>query len=1037
MSDTTFRRIDADSLGVLAELYAANGRRRVAALHLHATRMPSARDYRELAESLGSRGLAGQQVCLRLWRRHTEHRGFVHVGAHLLIDPDGSLWLGRPWDLPPISIRGLNGNLATGPLCIALIGDLEHAREESGESQHRALIVALGGLQQAFDLSETAICWASEVIHQPIELAEGLDSAALRSSIAALPRRGRGAAKGAAETRSSAPTPVGTSGGRGRGSRSGPLGDRQTAEHGLLGALLADGENLAVESRRLEADSDFAEAAVNDLLTELLGPSATRGSRGARAPARPRATIRPEQLRRHVINLRQGEFSDAGSFTTTPADVDRLFDRELPAWIASLPEDRAPKILFLAHGGLTSEERGLEYAARWHRWWLEQGIWPIHFVWESGLLETLMQLLEAGFRGSARGLRDSLSELRDSAVEELAHRLGQDIWAAMKLHAMRASEPQERFGANYTAGKLAALVAAHPKLECHAVGHSAGAVFQAGFLGACRRDDRAVSFRTLSLLAPACTIDLFDAKLRGLVDGERIGRLLLFLLDSRTERADPTVPLYGKSLLHLVSKGLERRRGAAVLGLEDSIRRDPSLADFLGLGGVPRAEVTTILAPSSPDAPPTRRSGATVHGGFDDDAATLISIALEIRCEIDTALVPPVPTDSASRALRPPRLFAPIEERLDEDLLEWFGKSATSGAAHGAASGVATLPVTPNAVEEPRDDGVAPMSMAGAHDGTQPEGPIRAAPSPDSRKRDSFEPSDGQHDGSPARRASARRGDRTALCIGIDGYPGAQALDGCVSDARAWSKALESLGFRSRLLLDGNATYEGIRSVMSQVLESARPGDTVAIQYSGHGIQFPDVDGDEEDGDDEALVPIDNDGRLFLADDELWAVLQSHREGVEVCVFMDCCHSRSNSRALSLVNRKARLIVPDEAMIGAHRARLAARRSVESMAAGGSRAAGASQAPVRSIEAMRHMKFSACADKELAFEEDGQGNFTRAALKALAGLHSPLHYDAARLAFEDAFSPDARQHPGLECPTSSQKSLFLGGAVIEADAPHA
>ena len=44
---------------------------------------------------------------------------------------------------------------------------------------------------------------------------------------------------------------------------------------------------------------------------------------------------------------------------------------------------------------------------------------------------------------------------------------------------------------------------------------------------------------------------------------------------------------------------------------------------------------------------------------------------------------------------------------------------------------------------------------------------------------------------------------------------------------------------------------------MKQLISGAKPGDIVVIQYAGHGTQVKDLDGDETDGQDEALVPVD------------------------------------------------------------------------------------------------------------------------------------------------------------------------------------
>ena len=138
-------------------------------------------------------------------------------------------------------------------------------------------------------------------------------------------------------------------------------------------------------------------------------------------------------------------------------------------------------------------------------------------------------------------------------------------------------------------------------------------------------------------------------------------------------------------------------------------------------------------------------------------------------------------------------------------------------------------------------------------------------------------------------RSVGMTGKRRALCIGIDRYPTAP-LGGCANDARQWRETLLNLGFEDpRLLLDGEATRSGILGNLTELIRSSRPGDVLVFQYSGHGTQLRDLNGDETDGDspglDEALCPIDfADGR-FLIDDDLATVFDQAPAGVSMTVF--------------------------------------------------------------------------------------------------------------------------------------------------------
>lgn len=79
-----------------------------------------------------------------------------------------------------------------------------------------------------------------------------------------------------------------------------------------------------------------------------------------------------------------------------------------------------------------------------------------------------------------------------------------------------------------------------------------------------------------------------------------------------------------------------------------------------------------------------------------------------------------------------------------------------------------------------------------------------------------------------------------------------------------------------------------LASLETMVSESVR-GDKLFVHYAGHGTSQRDMDGDEADGKDEALVSED---MQLILDDELYSkVLTRVRDGVSFFSLMDCCHS--------------------------------------------------------------------------------------------------------------------------------------------------
>src|SRR5262245_20215046 len=135
-----------------------------------------------------------------------------------------------------------------------------------------------------------------------------------------------------------------------------------------------------------------------------------------------------------------------------------------------------------------------------------------------------------------------------------------------------------------------------------------------------------------------------------------------------------------------------------------------------------------------------------------------------------------------------------------------------------------------------------------------------------------------------------------ALCIGIDEYPTPYELYGCVRDSRAWAQALTARGFEVTSLANGHATREAILSGLSALVDQASAGDSVVFQFSGHGTQVDDLDGDERDGKDEALCPFDWSTGALIIDDDLRALFARLGAGVTCTCFVDCCHSGTITR---------------------------------------------------------------------------------------------------------------------------------------------
>lgn len=135
-----------------------------------------------------------------------------------------------------------------------------------------------------------------------------------------------------------------------------------------------------------------------------------------------------------------------------------------------------------------------------------------------------------------------------------------------------------------------------------------------------------------------------------------------------------------------------------------------------------------------------------------------------------------------------------------------------------------------------------------------------------------------------------------ALVIGVANYPLVSKLPPCVlDDARdvaALLRSAEYCGYpegKVELLMDDQATAEGIRGGLGRLARTTGPDDTAVVFFSGHG-------GRAETGPDAGayLIPFDCDPRRLrktaIISEEVTELLTAVR-AKRLVVFLDACHA--------------------------------------------------------------------------------------------------------------------------------------------------
>lgn len=67
-------------------------------------------------------------------------------------------------------------------------------------------------------------------------------------------------------------------------------------------------------------------------------------------------------------------------------------------------------------------------------------------------------------------------------------------------------------------------------------------------------------------------------------------------------------------------------------------------------------------------------------------------------------------------------------------------------------------------------------------------------------------------------------------------------------------------------------TKKNMVAAFEKVVADSKAGDTIYLHFSGHGVRVPDVSGDEKDGYDEALAPLDYKDEGMILDDDLYEI---------------------------------------------------------------------------------------------------------------------------------------------------------------------
>ncbi|AOA61786.1 Ca2+-dependent cysteine protease [Komagataella phaffii CBS 7435] len=145
-------------------------------------------------------------------------------------------------------------------------------------------------------------------------------------------------------------------------------------------------------------------------------------------------------------------------------------------------------------------------------------------------------------------------------------------------------------------------------------------------------------------------------------------------------------------------------------------------------------------------------------------------------------------------------------------------------------------------------------------------------------------------------------GRKKALLVGINYFGTSSALNGCINDVQNMKAYLINYhGYKAEdmvILTDDQRDIVSIPNkrnmiaAMQWLVSDARPNDSLVFHYSGHGGRTEDLNGDEVDGFDDVIYPLDFKTAGHIVDDDLHDILVKPLPmGCRLTAIFDSCHS--------------------------------------------------------------------------------------------------------------------------------------------------
>jgi len=318
-------------------------------------------------------------------------------------------------------------------------------------------------------------------------------------------------------------------------------------------------------------------------------------------------TIDRSRIAGHFVHIDDGRYKESGRYWSHADDIEQT--AKLVA-----ENGKYKHLLIYAHGGLNSPNDSANRIAAMKDVFKENKIYPFHIMYDTGVMEELKDLIWRKDLQAAERV-GGFTDWTDRFLEGLLRSPGTLLWDEMKLDANDAFM-QNGAGTDALNRFLHHFKRTGANIKIHIAGHSTGAIVLAHLLNIMKR--KRLAFSSCSLLAPACSMDLYQANYLPVLQNKhavKITDMAIYNLRDHLELDDNVAGAYRKSLLYLVSNAFEKTKEKPILGMEkfkDKIVFSGNKPGMIYSNGI------------------TGTSRSTSHGGFDNDTHTMNHILKRI-----------------------------------------------------------------------------------------------------------------------------------------------------------------------------------------------------------------------------------------------------------------------------------------------------------------------------------------------------------------------------------------------------------------------